>query len=173
APLDAMASVIAEHALSADDVASVVAVSDETGVGLVLEPLADKLRPRTVYDAKFSLPYCLGTMLVHRRVDVGSFNDAAIGDPAVLHVASRGRYELQAYAPAPDAFPGGVRVQTTDGRTLEAELRHQRGGTKNPMSADDVIAKFRSNAALALPADEVDVLATAALSLHEQPDLEA
>ena len=81
APLDALDSLVAEHALSADDVASIVALSDETGVALVLDPPADKLAPRTVYDAKFSLPYCLGAMLVHGHVDVGSFNEEAIRDP--------------------------------------------------------------------------------------------
>jgi 2-methylcitrate dehydratase PrpD len=172
APLDALDSLVAEHALSAEDVASIVALSDETGVALVLDPPADKLAPRTVYDAKFSLPYCLGAMLVHGHVDVGSFNEDAIRDPSVLDVASRVTYELKTYASAPDAFPGGVRVRTTDGQTLEAELRHQRGGAENPMSSDDVIAKFRSNAGLALSSAEAQSLESAVVALEDQPDLE-
>jgi 2-methylcitrate dehydratase PrpD len=173
APIDALASLVAEYGLSADDVESIVALSDETGVALVLDPPADKLAPRTVYDAKFSLPYCLAALLVHGHVDVGSFNAQAIRDPALLDVASRVTYELKAYAAAPDAFPGGVRVRTTDGRTLEAELRHQRGGTENPMSSDDVIAKFAANAALALAPDEVERLQGAVLGLDREPDLRA
>jgi 2-methylcitrate dehydratase PrpD len=112
-------------------------------------------------------------MLVHGHVDVGSFNDEAIRDRSVLDVASRVTYELRSYASAPDAFPGGVRVRTTDGRTLEAELRHQRGGAENPMSSDDVITKFRSNAVLALSATESQSLESAVLALDSQPDLEA
>ena len=146
APIDALAHLVDTEALRAQDVDSITALSDETGVGLVLHPLEDKLHPRTAYDAKFSLPYCLGALLVHGRVDVASFTRDAIDDPAVLEIASRVGYELKAYAPSPDAFPGGVRVHTRDGRVLEAELRHQRGGAENPMSAEDVIEKYRANA---------------------------
>jgi hypothetical protein len=35
-----------------------------------------------------------------------------------------------------------------DGRVLEADLPHQRGGPENPISADEVRAKFRENAGL-------------------------
>ena len=162
---------IARERLSADDVESITALSDATGVALVLHPPADKLRPRTPYDSKFSLPYCLATLLVRGRVDVGSFRADAIGDPAVLELAARVEYEERAYAAAPDAFPGGVRVRTRDGRVLEAELRNQRGGAENPMSQAEVIGKFRANAAQVLDANAVAQLETAILELESQPSL--
>ncbi len=173
APVDAFASLIEEHGLGADDVERLVAVSDATGESLVLHPLEDKLRPRTVYDAKFSLPYCLAARLVHGRLDVTSFTPEAIADPRVLAAAARVGYEVKEYAPAPDAFSGGVRVETRDGRTLEAELRHQRGGSENPMSVDDVVGKYRANASLGLDDADVAALETAVLSLDREPDLSA
>ena len=95
----------------------------------------------------------------------------AIADPEVLEVASRVVYEVKEYAPAPDAFSGGVRVQTQDGRTLEAELRHQRGGSENPMPVDDVVDKFRANALLGLQEADVTRLQTAVLALEAAPDI--
>ena len=171
APVDAFAQLISEHALGVDDVARLVAVSDVTGESLVLHPLADKVRPRTVYDAKFSLPYCLAALLVNGGLDVTSFTPDAIADPGVLDVASRVEYEVKQYAPAPDAFSGGVRVRTRDGRTLEAELRHQRGGSENPMSDDAVVAKYRANARLGLDEEDVRRLESAVLALEAEPDL--
>ncbi|MGH2851553.1 MAG: MmgE/PrpD family protein [Solirubrobacteraceae bacterium] len=171
APVDALAELIARERLTADDVESITALSDETGVGLVLHPRADKLAPRTPYDSKFSLPYCLATLLVRGSVDVGSFQADAIGDPEVLELAARVDYEERAYAAAPDAFPGGVRVRTRDGRVLEAELRNQRGGAENPMSEAEVIGKFRANAAQALTADAVAQLESAILELESRPSL--
>ena len=56
APLDALAALVLQEGITADDVESLVAISDRTGSELVLLPLADKLHPRTPYDAKFSLP---------------------------------------------------------------------------------------------------------------------
>ena len=132
APLDSLAALIAREQLTAADVDSITAISDATGVALVGDPLADKQRPRTAYDAKFSLPFCLASLLVNGSVDVTTFTPEAIGDPAVLELAARVDCERREYAPAPDAFPGGVRVRTRDGRVLEAELRHQRGGSELP-----------------------------------------
>jgi 2-methylcitrate dehydratase PrpD len=171
APVDAFASLIDGHGLGVDDVRRLIAVSDSTGESLVLSPLADKVRPRTVYEAKFSLPYCLAARLVHGRLDVTSFAPDAIVDPDVLAVASRVEYEVKEYAPAPDAFSGGVRVETHDGRTLEAELRHQRGGSENPLSVDDVVGKYRANAGLGLDEVDVDRLEAVVLSLESAPDL--
>lgn len=170
APVDALAEILRETPLRPDDVDRLVAFSDATGESLVLAPLEDKVQPRTVYDAKFSLPYCLAALLVHGRLDVGSFTEEAIADPSVLDVASRVTYEVKQYAPAPDAFAGGVRVVTRDGRTLEAELRHQRGGTENPLSASDVLGKYRANALLGLDEAAVERLEAAVLALEQEPD---
>jgi hypothetical protein len=54
---------------------------------------------------------------------------------------------------------------------LELELAHQRGGPDNPMGEDEVAAKFRGNAALALDDDAVRALEDAVLSLEAQADL--
>jgi 2-methylcitrate dehydratase PrpD len=173
APVDALAQILGEVTLEAEDVAEMLAFSDETGVPLVLDPLEDKLRPRTAYDAKFSLPYCLAALLVHGRLGVESFTEEAIADDMVLAVTPRVRYELKEYAAAPDAFPGGVRVVTRDGRTFEAELRYQRGGIENPMSKEDVRAKYRANAELALDPATARELEAAILDLESQPDVGA
>jgi 2-methylcitrate dehydratase PrpD len=173
APIDALAALVDTEKLVPSDVASITALSDETGVGLVLEPLQDKLRPRTVYDAKFSLPYCLAALVVNGGVDVGSFTPDAIADPAVLELAGRVDYERKAYAALPDAFPGGVRVHTRDGRVIEAELRHQRGGAENPMSKAEVVGKYRANAEQALPAASVADLEHAVLGMEREDGLAA
>jgi len=171
APLDALQQLVDHEGLQLEDVASITAVSDETGAALVLQPLEFKVAPRTPYDAKFSAPYCLATLLVHGRVGVGSFSNAAIADERVLELAGRIDGEIKQFAAAPDAFPGGVRVRTTDGRVLAAELRHQRGGSAYPMSTDEVVGKYRDNADLALHPDAVATLEDAVLHLSDQSGL--
>ncbi|MFC5747237.1 MmgE/PrpD family protein [Actinomadura rugatobispora] len=171
APVDALREILAEHPITPEEVDSITAFSDETGVALVLEPAADKVRPRTPYDAKFSLPYCLGALLVHGKVDVTSFLPSAVRDERVLALTPKVGYELKQYSPRPDSFGGGVTLRTTDGRTHTAELRYQRGGEENPMSVDEIVAKFRANAALGLDADGVAVLEGGVLGLGGAGDL--
>ncbi|MEU6145598.1 MmgE/PrpD family protein [Streptomyces sp. NPDC047081] len=169
APVDALAHLLATTPLKADDIKSITGFTDETGVALVSEPAADKVHPRTPYDAKFSLPYCLATRLVTGRLDVGSFTAEAVADPEVAALAPRIGYELRRYDP--DTFGGGVRVETVDGRVLEHELRRQRGGAENPMSPEEVLDKFRINAGYGLPPEQVEALEHSTLGLASLHDL--
>lgn len=170
APVDALAVVLRDTLLHPEDVESLVGFTDVTGVSLVCEPTADKVYPRTPYDAKFSLPWCLSYRLVRGRLDVTSFTADAVCDEAVRAFTPRVSYELRQYAPTPDAFGGGVRVVTRDGRVLERELRYQRGGAENPLATEDVLAKFRVNAALGLADKDVSSLEKAVLGLAHEPD---
>ena len=110
-------------------------------------------------------------MLVHGRVGLQTYTEESLADPATLELAKRVRYETKDYPTYPAAFPGGVRIRTRDGRTLEADFPYQQGGPENPMSTDEVRAKFRENALLALSPDAVDDLEAAVLGLDEQENV--
>jgi 2-methylcitrate dehydratase PrpD len=159
--------------LSPEDIEEIVVTVPAAGVDLVLEPTATKVAPRTTYEAKFSLQYSTAAMIVHGRCGVTTYADEAIRDPRVLELAQRVRYETKDYPTYPAAFPGGVRITTRDGRTLEADLPHQRGGPENPMTPAEVREKYRENAGLALEAEAVEALEEALLTLEEQDDLRA
>jgi 2-methylcitrate dehydratase PrpD len=171
--LGAAADALAGRALAPEEVAEVLVTVPREGVSLVLEPADAKRRPRSGYEGKFSLQYSVASMLVRGHVSVSDFSDEAIEDPTVLAVAAKVRYETPDYPTYPRAFPGGVRVTLVDGTTLERDLSHQKGGPENPMSEEDVRAKFRDNACLALSADDVEALETAILDLEGQGDLTA
>jgi 2-methylcitrate dehydratase PrpD len=162
---------VASGGISAEDVEEVVVTIPPAGVDLVLEPSAAKIAPRTPYEAKFSLQYSAAAMLVHGRCGVTTYVPEAIHDERVLDLARRVRYEVKDYATYPAAFPGGVRITTRDGRTVEADLDHQRGGPENPMTADEVREKFRENASLALADDRVEALVRLLDSLDRVPDV--
>jgi 2-methylcitrate dehydratase PrpD len=82
-------------------------------------------------------------------------------------------YSVRDYATWPEAFPGGVRITTGDGRVLEADQPHQLGAPENPMSRQQVVAKFRRNAALALDEASLQELQDAVLDLEHATDLSA
>ena len=169
--LGATAEALRGRLLTADEIEDVVVTVPEAGVSLVLEPAAQKQAPRSEYEGKFSLQYSAASMLVRGHVGVGDFTDEAIADSAVLAVARKVRYETQEYPTYPQAFPGGVRVTLTSGETLESDFPHQRGGPENPLSADEVRAKFRDNAGLALAGHAVAALEEAILGLETHEDL--
>jgi 2-methylcitrate dehydratase PrpD len=112
-------------------------------------------------------------MLVRGHVSVTDFTEQAIADPDVLAVAAKVTHEPGTFTTYPEAFPGSARVVLASGETLARELPYQKGAPENPWSADDVRAKFRANAGLALPAETARELEEAVLSLEEHDDVTA
>jgi 2-methylcitrate dehydratase PrpD len=155
--------------IDAAEIDEIVVTVPEAGVSLVLEPAATKVAPRTDYEGKFSLQYSTAAMLVHGRVGLATYTPEALADGRVLELARKVRYETKEYASYPAAFPGGVRIAMRDGRMLEADFPHQLGAPENPMSAAQVRAKFRENAALANGGFER--LEETLLALEEAPDV--
>jgi 2-methylcitrate dehydratase PrpD len=158
-------------AVRPEEVEDIEVTVPAAAVALVLEPAASKIAPRTDYEAKFSLQYSTAAMLVAGRVDVRTYREPAIRDEAVLDLASRVRYVVSTYPTSPAAFPGGVRITTRDGRVLEAEQPYQRGAPENPMTPDEVVAKYRSNASLVLGNADVDALERSVLALEHARDV--
>ncbi len=112
-------------------------------------------------------------MLVHGQVGVKSYTAAAIADPKVLAVAAKVRYEVKPYPTYPGSFPGGVVITLKDGRKLDAELDYQQGGPENPLTAAEVLEKWRGNATLCLDDATVERLERAILAIEEHADLRA
>jgi 2-methylcitrate dehydratase PrpD len=172
--LGATARLVAEHRPDPARIREIeVSVPPGPAASLVLEPAAEKQAPRTPYEAKFSLQYSTAALLVTGRVDVDTYMDAALRDPAVLELARRVHYRVRDFVSASHAFPGGVRIVLDDGRELAAELEFQQGAPENPLAPADVEAKFRANARLALGDGGADDLLRALRRLDEQEDLHA
>ena len=110
-------------------------------------------------------------MLVFGSAGLSAYSDETIADPRVLELARKVRYETKEYETYPAAFPGGVRIRLRDGRTLEADFPHQRGGPENPLSRQEVLEKFRENAGRALPEEALEALEHTILALDDQHDV--
>jgi 2-methylcitrate dehydratase PrpD len=122
----------------------------ETAEGIVhrlWEPLAVKQRPPTAYAAKFSVPFCVAYGLTRGAVGLEAFTEENVRDERLLAIASKVRYEVDPHNPYPDAFTGHVRIVLADGRVLEERQGHFRGGRDDPLTRDEIEAKFRANAA--------------------------
>jgi 2-methylcitrate dehydratase PrpD len=140
-------------------------------VPIVCEPRETKLRPRTTYEAQFSLPYSVAAALVDGRVTLDTYAAARLADPATLALAARVEHVVDPDSTFPRGFPGWVRVQLRDGRTLEARVPDGRGGPERPLAAEAILAKFRDNAARVLPLDRVEALERVSLGLETLDDV--
>ena len=163
--------IIAETPLDPDAVESVTVRLPPDAVRVVLEPVAAKLAPRTAYDARFSLQYSLASLLVDGRVDLDTYTDRAIRAEPVLALAERITYKTHPYPNYPANFPAAVAIRLRTGELYEAETLQEPGGSGNPMSSDEIRAKFRANALLGFKAADVEALERDLLVIDDFDDV--
>ena len=140
-------------------------------VPIVCEPRAAKIRPRTAYDAQFSLPYSVACALLEGHVDLDTYALERLDDPARLALAERVTHTVDPDSLFPRGFPGWVRVRLRDGRRLEARSPDGRGGLARPLPPGAIVEKFRANAARALAPARVAEIERLVLQLDQLSDL--
>jgi 2-methylcitrate dehydratase PrpD len=133
--------------VKAEDIVSIVS---ETGEGLVdrlWEPLPAKHRPPSGYAAKFSMPFCMAVAFFDGDAGLRQFTDERAADPRVLDLAGKIRYVIDPANEYPRNYTGHIRVSLNDGSVVELRQPHFRGGVREPLTRDELIAKFHGNVA--------------------------
>jgi len=115
--------------------------------------------------ARFSLPYSLAALLVDGFLDAGSYLPERLRRDDVAALARRvslhERSDLSAALPR--ERPATVTVRLRDGRSGRGQVRTARGNPSDPLSTDEIVAKFRGNVGDLLPPGLVDEVVGAVL----------
>jgi 2-methylcitrate dehydratase PrpD len=140
--LEAVKKLRKEHTLAPDEIERVVVKLPQGSFRAVGFPY----KPTTITSAQLNLQYCLAIMLLENDVFIDQFTDEKIGSPAVLDMIRRVDVT---YDPELDAAGGGlmsnetnVNVLLRDGTELHA-TGNQRGTRGDPVTLDEIVAKFR------------------------------
>lgn len=167
ASADAAVTLRESHGLTADMIDSIRALIPAEVVKTVCEPVATKKRPQNSYDAQFSIPFAVASGIRHGRFGLRELEPEALNDPETLALSQKVDYEIDPDAPFPKYYSGEVIVRLKDGRELRHREEINRGSSDRPLSAGDITAKFRENAAMALSASALSRIEDAVLSLDD------
>ena len=135
---------------------------------LICEPWAEKLRPASAYQAKFSLPYALAALLVDGAVTVATFEGPARAE--VCAWADRVIWSPMA------AFPTAMlrlKVTTHANATFCAAVDDVRGTPGWPLPPGEVLGKFYNCVRPVLKHEAPARLAAAVEGLERATDLAA
>ena len=141
------------------------ALIGEGCVSVVCEPEAAKRRPASAYEAQFSAHYMIASVLARGRFTLAELEAEAYTDPAVLALCDKVSYRIDPDSAFPTYYSGEVAIRTTDGRTLRHREQVNRGADTRPLSADEIIAKYRDNAAMTLAPDRAEQALDAVMAL--------
>lgn len=128
-----------EHALDVDEIEHVQLVASPMVGSIVAEPRAQKLRPETIIDAKFSAYFTTALAFKERQVTLDAFAADRLSDPELLALADRIEFEAD---PSLDASSGRVAVSTMGGETHVHEVTTLAGSPANPLSREQLVDKF-------------------------------
>ena len=148
--LDGALELRSAHAVDATTIESIECSVPAGQVPIVCEPAPGKARPRTTYEAQFSLPFSVAAAFVDGRIGIDTYSAARLTDPRVLGLAAKVRYAIDRDSRFPAVFPGRVRVHLREGRVLEARVNDARSPRR-----EAIVDKFRANAARALSSERV------------------
>ncbi|MGX7895312.1 MmgE/PrpD family protein [Tsuneonella sp. HG222] len=143
---------------------------------MLMEPRARRNAPSVLIDAKFSIPFCTALAFVRGRVTLDDFTLAALTDRAILDLASRVSYRVEPTLDGQIGASGAMRVTMRGGEPYEWVVRQAAGAPQNPLTEEQLRAKFldcAARACLPLAADKVGRLADAILALETVEDVGA
>ena len=162
--LDAARGLIEEHGIKFDDVEKL-----EVDVHPDLLCTVRFHKPTVGFRGKFSIDYVLAAMLLDGRVDLDSFSDAYCGSPGMR--ASIAKVQVNAHEEWPNDVTARRRSPVTltmkDGRKLTKQVDKVRGSPGNPMTRDELLAKYRGCAARVLKGERLERSIAALEGLEE------
>lgn len=133
-------------------------------------------RPKTELEGKFSLEFCIASILLQRRLRLQECTDAYVSGPDIQSLIERIDYTT--FDEAERAREGYTivtsfgEIDTVDGRTLKGRRDYGKGSKADPMTDGEVEAKFRDCAAFCdWPGDKTDKVVTLVRRLEELADI--
>jgi 2-methylcitrate dehydratase PrpD len=73
---------------SLNEIDKIVIGVNETA-NMLCQPLDDRCHPKTLQDAKFSIPFMVAIAFVHGSVSLNNLTEKALRDPKVLELTKR------------------------------------------------------------------------------------
>ncbi len=138
ATIDAVADIVRAESLASPDIDGIEIAMGETGFGLVADPAEMKRVPSNVVEGQFSVYFAAAATAGNGAYAWDAYD--RLDDAEVRRLMQRTSVTLD------ERFGAGmesiVSLRTADGRVIERTVPYPKGEPENPMSWDEMQAKF-------------------------------
>jgi 2-methylcitrate dehydratase PrpD len=169
APADIALDLARTHDISADQVEEIVVYGEE-----LLPQVLIYHRPETGYQGKYSLEYVVAAAILDREITPHTFSDDKVRRPKIQAFLGkitnlvRPDSEWESLRIHPWNHCSEVIIRLKDGTTYSGNAPCARGYPDLPLTAQEILEKFRNCARPALPEDTSGLLAERVLTLEVQ-----
>lgn len=164
---DAALEIRRRHGIAASDIQRIRAQLPADVIPIVVEPVANKRRPSSDYDAKFSAQFIAAACFVRGRFGLAELEPEALNDPEILALADKVDCEIDPNADFPRVYPGAVIATTKDGREFIHAEPVNRGAADRALTEAEIVEKYDDNAAMGVSAEKAEAVKDAVLKLDE------
>jgi len=157
-----------KHHIELEKIKNIVCKINPLGAKLVSDPIDIKRKPKTVYGARFSLPYAIAITLLEGELGLKQFSERKVKDERVLGITSK------VYCFKDDSFPrtgGNIVIEMNDGKKYQYIKEFPIGSPQYPLNEDEVKDKFRSNTKTILDHKRVEDIINAVLNIEETDNI--
>jgi 2-methylcitrate dehydratase PrpD len=140
--------------------------------------IVKEMNPRTPYQAKFSLAYCVAAALLEGTIGLEQFADHRFGndgvrDGAITELLRRVRVTVPGDLTAkyPGAWPVRLALSLNGGAVERAASEYPKGNAENPVSTAELEQKFGSLVGSRLGKDTAQAMLRALHSIERCPDM--
>ncbi|MFC1983144.1 MmgE/PrpD family protein [Chloroflexota bacterium] len=127
--------------------------------------------PRRGFEGKFSLEYCAARALVSGEVRLKHFTDEQVSEPEIQKLIAKVKYvhpeELLGVKDTHSAEGEEVTVRLKSGQSFSRRVAKPKGDPTNPLTDDELIAKYEECASLRLSPEAVKRSEELLLGLEE------
>jgi 2-methylcitrate dehydratase PrpD len=144
--MSAMLALIKEHDIKAEQVEHVrVGTNKNSPNALIHHNPTDNLQ------AKFSMEFCMASLLLYGKAGLTEFTDEVVNRPEVKAMIRRVEFGVDPVAEAAgyNKMTTIIEIRLKDGRTVTGRADVAKGNPANPMSFEEEAAKFMDCAAYA------------------------
>jgi 2-methylcitrate dehydratase PrpD len=167
--VDAILAIRKQHSFHVSDVEEVLV---KTAEGVRVQ-CGFPYRAQGVVEAQMSLQFIAAVVLTDGAAFLDQFSEARIAEPPIMELAGRVRVVVDPDIDKlyPKRFPNRVEVILKDGRRFEMRIDFPKGSAEQPMSFDEVAAKFRSLASFAVTRDRAERIIDTVGRLEKLPSI--
>ena len=126
------------------EIADIHIGSFEAAVSIIgSEP--EKLRPTSRETADHSMFYCCAAALIDGDVTLPTFDEKRLTDPVLLDLIDKTKIveDAELNKGYPKGIPNDITITCADGTKVNKRVDFPRGHAENPMTDDEVVAKFK------------------------------
>jgi 2-methylcitrate dehydratase len=158
--------------INVDNIQAVHIQTLQTAVNIMAGD-AEKWHPTNRETADHSMPYTAAVALMFGTVEPRHFSPEYWQDPRLMDLVQKVKVSAseEANRRAPEAMLSRIEILTSGGQRHTAEVAYHRGHYKNPMSDQEIEAKFRGLAQDWLTSRQIDTLLDRLWNLEQVTDI--